>query len=54
MFEHDLIDNRERPLTQAVASLLERSSQAHMVLGHLFVPGLAWIPMVPDSANKSA
>ena len=41
MFDHDLIDNRARLLGGAIASYLKQYRQAQVVLGHLFISGLA-------------
>jgi superfamily II DNA or RNA helicase len=40
MINTDIIDNRVNPLNQVISSLLGQCNQAHVVLGHLFIPGL--------------
>ncbi len=40
MDDHDLFDNQDGQFGRVIASSLEHCNKAHMVLGHLFLPGL--------------
>ena len=41
MIDNDIIDNRDYPLTGMIATYLERYRRAHILLGHLFIPGMS-------------